>query len=88
MDIKIEVVGKEEELEFPYVVELQQGLKVEVFSYNERDGGNFDGCLIGKVIESDSNNVTKVGKFSTRWAPECITKRYKILEANYKLKEV
>lgn len=77
MDIKIEVVGKEEELNFPYVVETDMGSKALVIN-NERS-------LVLKTTNPMSgfreNQLVKTCNL-------VVVRSYKILEANYKLKEV
>lgn len=87
MDIKIEVVGKGEELEFPYVAKFKSGQKVLIINQNLNNVENevwYRGFILNAGEMSGYDNF----EYYDDWRASEITKRYKILEANYKLKEV
>lgn len=81
MDIIIEVVNEKEELKFPYVAEYDEGVKALII------GRLKENYLIGWTLESNERG-TITGFCYDDFKESKITKRYKILEANYKLKEV
>ena len=63
------------------MVEYEDGDKLKVFAKKGRD-------YTGEIIESSKDTDSFIGQFSNAWANYNIVKCYKILEANYKLKEV